>query len=94
MMKPGFKEKWRQLASCRCDHMTPGRVRHLLPARNSATGALAADMLVGPDTLLDLESASGGGRNKDLSNPLSGWAEALSAFLIIRRTARLVKVRG
>lgn len=42
------------------------------------TAALDADTRVGPDTLLHLESASGGDGNKDLSNPHSRWSEALS----------------
>lgn len=59
-----------------------------------ATTALDTDMRIGPDTPLHLESASDGGGNKDLSNPHSRWSEALSAFLITSRTARLVKARG
>ena len=41
--------------------------QHRPSLRNhSATAALDADMRVGPDTLLHLESASGSGGNKDL----------------------------
>lgn len=52
------------------------------------------DMGIGPDRLRHLESASGRGGNKDLSNPHFRWTEALSASLITCRTARFMKARG
>lgn len=59
-----------------------------------AAVVLDADTGIGPDRVLHLGSASGGGRNKDLDNPHSCWSEALSAFLPACRTARLMKARG
>lgn len=59
-----------------------------------AAVVLDADTGVGSDRALHLESASGGGRNKDLDNPHSCWTEALSAFLTAYRTARFTKARG
>ena len=59
-----------------------------------ATVATDADTGIGPDRVLHLGSASGGGRNKDLDNPHSCWSEALSASLTACRTTRFMKARG
>jgi hypothetical protein len=59
-----------------------------------AAVVLDADTGIGPDRVLHLGSASGGGRNKDLDNPHSCWSEALSAFLTTCRTTLFMKARG
>ncbi|GHE13304.1 hypothetical protein [Streptomyces alanosinicus] len=56
-----------------------------------AAVVLDADTGVGPDRVLHLGSASGGGRNKDPDNPHSCWPGARSAFLTACRTARFMK---